>query len=227
MRRIFALLLLPLLLAAPALAQDDLLARVLKAHGQIQEGEINSHIEVVGEVGFKGTQDSKLWISRPKLLAWRKDIKTPDQSVTLLVVADGERVSVFDSTENGVASREFSGEVVDLARPENGLSLGLESLLLQLMMGAREYFLSGKTLRIPNPEPNAQGESMFELVSADGKVDQFFIDGKTYFIKRMVGMDQGKPMAQATVTYKLGKPDPAVFKFAPPAIPKADPKKGP
>lgn len=226
MRRILALLLLPLLMAAPALAQDDLLAKVMKAHGQIKAAEIASHIEVVGDVGFKGTQDTRLWLSLPKLLAWRKDIKMPDQSVTLLVVADGERISVFDSTENGVMSREFTGDVLSLARPENGLSLGLESLILELMLGGREFFLNNKTLRIPQPEPDAKGECMFELVSPDGKVDQFFVDGQTFLLKRMVGTDQGKQMAVANVTYTLAKPAPGVFKFAPPAVAKP-PQKGP
>jgi len=229
MLRILALLLLPLLLTGSAMAQDDLLARVMKAHGQIQDAEISSRIEVVGDVGFKGTQDTTLWLSRPKLLAWRKDVKMGNESVTLLVVADGERLSVYDSSENGIRSREFSGDVVSLARPESGLSLGLESLLLELILGGREYFLNGKTLRIPTPEPNAQGECMFELVSPDGKVDQFFVDAKTFFIKRMVGMDGGKPMALASLNYKLGKPNPAVFKFAPPspAKPAGTPQKGP
>ena len=230
MRRIFALLLLPLLLAAPAWAQDDLLARVMKAHGQLQEGQIDARIEVVGDVEFKGTQDSKLWFTRPNLLAWRQDVTMGNDTLTILVVADGEQLSVYDSSENGYRSRVYTKDVLTLAR-EFGGALGLQGQILKLMTGEREFFLNGKTLRIPIAEPNAQGECMFELVAADGNTDQFYLDGKTLFLKRMEAIVNGKPMAHGTVSYKLGKPDAAVYKFNPPTgatqIKPAEPQKGP
>lgn len=230
MRRIFALLLLPLLLAAPAWAQDDLLARVMKAHGQLQEGEIDAQTAVVGDPEFKGTLDTKLWFSRPKLLAWRQDVSMGNQSMTVLIVADGEELSVYDSTVNGHASRVFTKDVLALARPDYGVDLRLQGLILKLMLGERDFFIGAKTLRIPVPAPNSQGECMFELAATNGAVDQFYVDGKTLFLKRMEAIVDGKPMATATVTYKLGKPDAAVFKFTPPAgsqLVKPDEQKGP
>jgi outer membrane lipoprotein-sorting protein len=214
-----AFLLLVSALAQPGRAeegQEDLLARVIRAHTRIQNASIHALVDVVGEVEFKGQQESQLWLARPQQLAWRSQAKLPTETLEVQIVADGQDIWVYNSTEKNVyLKRPFHEDVLGLSTPEVGLGMGLHTLVLRLMSGNRDHVLNGKQLRIPNPEPNAQGECMLELVNGED-VDQLFVDGRTFLLKRMLALVGGKPMARAALTYKLVKPDAGVFKFVPP-----------